>query len=1179
MTHSKQYKSAWLLVYTMLLMLPSYAQPAIGSWTNTGPVNFPINASGQVNGLGRVSQIKFHPTKPNKMYAVSASGGLYISTDNGVTWVHTVGTEVLPQTSCSSVCIDYTNDSVIYLSTGDADYYGTGYGIWKSTNAGYTWAASHATIGTRMAVEILMDSTDHNSIVAATNDGIWKSTDAAVTWSVKKTPGAFTDMRAKPRSKKTLYAATATQFFISNDFGNTWTQITSGITLPTGNTGIRIGVTNADTNVVYLGTTKGNGVIFKSTDGGLNFTTMYNSTTQCLVCYDASPASGSQGNYNFDLNVNPQNANEVWLAAHCIWRSTDGGVTWSKRTNWYAEMHTDMHQVQWNPYNNTQVFDGNDGGVWMTSDTVGTYWKPRCDGVAATEIYHAAQSPISRQVISIGTQDNGELYYNSTWKTNRGGDWGSKCAFDFATASTVYYLTNGKRRSLVPMGSELSYNSPFTATNNSCIEFFPSMVNVAFLGKDSIWRSTDINTTSPTWTRINAGTEAIKDIASCRADSNIVYYVTNNNHLLRSDNALSASPTWTQYTTPAATNVATSLATNKNDANVVFLSCGASIYRSADKGITWTNITGSGLSGLNIRKIVHDNYSTNERLIVNAGSYVHSKNNTTTVWTNYTQNLPTVCNANDLMIYNDGTAASILRLSTYGRGVWECSINNNMTPIVDFSSDKQIICPGDTVHFYKSGYGIITTNAWTFAGGTPSSSSLDSPIVVYPSKGLYTVSYKATGPGGSDTVTKTSYIEVSDGATTPVAEGFEGATFPPSSWQLISNTGSQWVPTTTASGFGTSTKSIIYDNYNINAGGKHDIIIAPKVSLVGVATARLTFDLAYRPWNTSYPDSLMLQLSSDCGHSWTPIYIKTGTALGTTAASTTAGLFKPSATQWRTDTVSLNPYVGNNVMISFENIGYYGQAIYIDNVNIAMSPATKFGASDTAICAGSSITFTDSSANASFWNWTFAGGTPSTAATSAATINYPAPGLYLVKLAASNSVGTTTLTKSNYIRVWALPTVTISASGTILTATGTGTSWQWYKNGILIPGATAMNYTATSIGDYTVKVTDAHGCTATSAIHTVTNTGLSNVIHDAGFSIYPNPSTGIVTIKASNLTAKDITVSCYNSVGALVVRENIKVINGTISNSFNWSELPKGLYEIKINTNDGKQVHSSLLLQ
>ena len=490
----------------------SHAQTAVGTWSNTGPVLFPLNVTQQVNGIGRICQVKFHPSDPQKMYAVSASGGLFISSNNGLSWTVT-GTDSLPPASCASVCIDPVNDSIIYLSTGDPDYYSSnnGYGIFKSVNGGISWSLMDSGIGNLMAVEMLIDPNDHNTIVAATNNGIWKSTNAGTSWfqtqsgTSLQSGGGFRSMLMRPGSSQVLYAVTSKEYFKSADFGSTWTQISNGLLIPQQlaytnsnslqcNSGLRLAVSAADTNVVYIATADSNGIIMRSNDGGQSFNVMYVDTAQCLVCLTQNPSSACQYDYNFAITANPQNANELLLAANCVWRSMDGGATWSKRTSWWNECHTDMHDIKFNPYNNQQIFNANDGGVWMSTDTLATVWQPRSDGLACTQIYHASQSPLIRQMADMGTQDNGELYFDNTWKCNRGNDWFSASAFDYRAGANVYYIQTGKRKALQPLDSERSYNSPFMPTNDATVEFLPSNSNIAFIGADSLWRSTNINT-------------------------------------------------------------------------------------------------------------------------------------------------------------------------------------------------------------------------------------------------------------------------------------------------------------------------------------------------------------------------------------------------------------------------------------------------------------------------------------------------------------------------------------------------------------------------------------------------------------------------------------------------------------------------------------------------------------
>ena len=920
-----------IVLLCLIVVCKNAGAQAVGSWTNTGPVLFPVNVSGQVNGIGRVCQVKFHPTNPLKMYAVSASGGLFISTDNGATWAPTPGTEAMPVTSCASVCIDYTSDAILYLSTGDPDYYNDNYGIWKSTDGGLTFTASHTGVGNRMAVEILMDPANHNNLVAATDDGIWKTTNAGASWTETWTGGDFRSMKMKPGSTVTLYAATSTDFYRSTDMGSSWTHITSGVVVPTSNQGLRIAVSAADTNVVYIGTTDGYGEILKSTDGGSNFTNIYTSTTQCIVCYDSTITSGSQGDYNFNITANPANANELLLVSHCVWRSVDGGLTWSWRTQWPDQVHTDMHDIEFNPYNLNQRFNANDGGVWLSTDTLATTWSPRSNGLAASEVYHAAQSPTVRQLVSIGCQDNGELYFDDTWKTNRGGDWGPRCGMDYLGSGAVYY-DNGDRRNLLPLGGDQPYNIPSTTGSTFAIEFLPSLTNVAFVGTDTVWRSDNINTSTPSWTMIQATNENVMGLASCRADNNILYVVTDSHHLYRSDNALDAVPTFTMIFTPAATNVMASVATDKYNSNIVYLTCNHTIYRSADKGATWANISGA-LPAVNIRKVIADEFSPNERLFVCEGNYVWYKDNTTP-WTN-TAGLPGTPNFTDMMIYNDSTSASILRVSTYGRGVWECNIFNNLPPTGDFVANKIYICPGDTVRYNKNVYGSFTSFSWSFPGGTPATSTADSPVVVYPAYGTYNAVLTVFGTTGNDTITRTSYINVSGGSAASITEGFEEASFPPTPlWSQLSQSGILWQQSVACGGFGLSAQSMNFDNFDNDCGGRHDRILTPKLDLSAATNAYMTFDVAYS-YYSGYHDSLTVDVSDDCGKTFTTIYEKDSTVLATAPDTTNA--FLPGATQWRTDTVSLNAFLGSHIQVAFDNIGHYGQNLYIDNVNIAVT--------------------------------------------------------------------------------------------------------------------------------------------------------------------------------------------------------------------------------------------------
>ncbi|MFL5764038.1 MAG: PKD domain-containing protein [Bacteroidia bacterium] len=929
-------RSTLLTFLFLAVTITVVAQPGT-SWQLTGPSLFPTNASGQVNGIGRVCQLKFHPTDPQKMYAVSASGGLWISSDSSHTWTKT-GTDNLPATPCASVCVDYTDDNILYLGTGDPNYYGGSFGIWKSTDGGVTWNQSTSGLGNLLPVEILMDPSDHNTLVTATENGIFKSTDAGASWVNVKTGGDFKDMQFQPGSSTVLYAVNSSEFWRSIDFGSTWTQITSGVAVPGGGSGngMRIAVSPAAPAVVYVGMITDNGTILKSTDAGLNFTTIYHSFSQTLVGYDSADIGGGQGNYNFSMTADPNDANIVYVVAHIVWRSLDGGLSWTHLTDWWGQLHTDMHGIRFHPVYTNKLFNVNDGGVWLSQDG-GDNWIPRSDGIGATEVYHASQSPIKRDMVSIGTQDNGELYYAaSEWKTNRGGDWGSRSAFDYITDNEVYYYENGNRRPV--NGSETSYNLPFTPTNDIVLEFPKKLPNATFSGEMNVWRSVNVNTSSPSWTQISTFNQQVMAMNSSPADSTMLYVVTASNKIYRSDNALSASPTFSAYSTPVSSALYASIAGIKSNPNIVYMSCGSKIYRSTNKGATWSNVTSNLPIGVNIIKIYHDEFSTNEAMYVGTAKGIFYKDIGSTLWTNISYNLPTVADIQDFMFYNPGTAASLLRVAYYGRGVWELPINTSFPPAPDFTANVTTICPGQTVSFTDLSIGGPTSWSWSFPGGTPSSSALQNPTVTYPASGTYNVTLTVSNINGSDSHTSTSYITVTTAQPIPFSEGFASSVTPPNwtNYDALSN-GIVWQQSTAAGGFGSSSESAFFDNYDYDVSGQYDELRTPQYDFTSSSHPVMTFDRAYARWSGSYYDSLAVLASTDCGVTFNLLYIKGYSALAT-APDNSSSMFVPLSTEWKKDTVDLISYAGqNNVMIAFQNRGHYGQALYIDNINLTTS--------------------------------------------------------------------------------------------------------------------------------------------------------------------------------------------------------------------------------------------------
>lgn len=166
-----------------------------------------------------------------------------------------------------------------------------------------------------------------------------------------------------------------------------------------------------------------------------------------------------------------------------------------------------------------------------------------------------------------------------------------------------------------------------------------------------------------------------------------------------------------------------------------------------------------------------------------------------------------------------------------------------------------------------------------------------------------------------------------------------------------------------------------------------------------------------------------------------------------------------------------------------------GSAISINSSNGSVIP--KFSCSDSTICPGTCISFTDlTSGNPSSWNWTFAGATSATNSSSIknpTNVCYNTPGNFPVTLAATTICGSITVSMPAFIHVTALPVPVITPAGALNFCTGgsvvlqssTALNYQWYLNNTIIAGATQQNYTATQAGSYTVKIKDGP-CTSTS---------------------------------------------------------------------------------------------------
>lgn len=420
-------------------------------------------------------------------------------------------------------------------------------------------------------------------------------------------------------------------------------------------------------------------------------------------------------------------------------------------------------------------------------------------------------------------------------------------------------------------------------------------------------------------------------------------------------------------------------------------------------------------------------------------------------------------------------------------------------------------------------------------------------------------------------------------ATLPFVESFETNVLANGSWKVLNPDNDVTWALATVGGITPGNQAMKLDFFNYAQPNQRDGLVSPVISLQGYVSAEMTFHHAYRRFNQSATDSLIIYVSTDCGDNWTRVFQIAENGTGTFATQTTnENPFTPAQAQdWCFQPISaqtpgascynvdLTPFVGQNIVVMFEgfNAGTLGNNLYLDNINIDGVPGeglpiANFSAGNTTICAGETVQFNDqSTGDVNSRVWTFIGGTPATSTAANPIITYNNSGTYNVTLSVTNDNGTTTTTQSNLVVVNPTPTTpVITQNGNVLSVfLQIGETAIWYLDGVQV--GTGQNLIIDTQGNYTVEVSNSFGCRAIS--------GTFNVLSAEEFDlnnqvlIFPNPSQGQFTIQFSQNYA--MSISIVDAIGRVVA-----VMNSGETNQIEMdlSHLNSGLYSVVMRTDN-----------
>ena len=462
------------------------------------------------------------------------------------------------------------------------------------------------------------------------------------------------------------------------------------------------------------------------------------------------------------------------------------------------------------------------------------------------------------------------------------------------------------------------------------------------------------------------------------------------------------------------------------------------------------------------------------------------------------------------------------------------------SPVASFSLVNNSLCQGQCVQFVSTSSNAPTNYQWTFAGGTPATSTIASPTICFNTTGVFDVQLIVSNQFGTDTIPCTACVTVLAQPAVPTIIQ-NGALLTSS----VTGTYYQWYLNGVQIG-GANNQSYtasVNGYYSVEVFGSNGCSStsgAMTFTLNTLPTAIFTADqtevcqnfcISFQDlslntpsnWQWSFPGGspvtssfqnplvcyyvdgtydVTLITHNAFGYDTLvmPGYITVYGIPQSTITYANDTLFAPSgayAYQWL--------FNGSNIPGAISEFyvpgasGAYNVIVYnqygcagtnIQSYLFNPAPLSSFMASGTQICANNCILFTNTTSNSpTSVQWYFTGGTPSSSTLTNPVVCYPAPGNFSVELITTNASGSDTLFQNNLISVQDNPQPVITLVGSTLNCSvlngGGPFTYQWNINTNNIPGATLSSYTPTSGGVFNVIVTNSNGCTAISNDMTV----------------------------------------------------------------------------------------------
>src|SRR3989440_310864 len=385
-------------------------------WRNIGPFHG-----------GRIAAVTGAIGQPGVFYLGAPLGGMWKTTNAGVSWFP-IFDQFTKVDSIGAIQVAPSDANIVYAGTGDSVQGSSGDGMYKSTDAGKTWMHIGLEETTKIN-KMVVDPKDPDHVVVSTQGdashngrGIYRTTDGGKTWENTLRPensNGTRDVEYAFDKPNVMFATSqgagggfggggggapqgpnGTALYKSTDSGKTWKKVD---TLPQYNGRISVAIAmHTDGKRIYVvgGPLQGGSGLYRSDDQGATWQHMAGNDTR---------VSNGQGSYSSGVWVDSQNPDIVYTIATTVYRSTDGGKTFSAFKG--APGGEDPHCAWIDPTNGQRIFFGFDQGPAITLDG-GQTWSGYYQ-IPIDQIYHIATDSRYPYWVMGSQQDTGAIMTRS----------------------------------------------------------------------------------------------------------------------------------------------------------------------------------------------------------------------------------------------------------------------------------------------------------------------------------------------------------------------------------------------------------------------------------------------------------------------------------------------------------------------------------------------------------------------------------------------------------------------------------------------------------------------------------------------------------------------------------------------------------------------------------------------